>query len=816
MAVEIASQPPSGATDEKARLARAIRRVDKDEKRDSAPADNLDAGSDPADAATTHVDRAAAITTDDDDEKRRRGAADDLDLASERADAVTTQVERADTLWTDFAGGRLDIAAINNEIDTFLALLQKLDRSGRFAEQFRVARAVSRLLAVGLRWVELLRTLRRLLNSAQRLGHQEAKAWALHELGTLYLAAGELVRADQALSEASALRKQLGDTAGAAATDRNLLVLCRTLRWMVGTGRLVERKGLGRLLHMSNATLLFLVLFAAGAATAAAADGGLLGGGGRGLAIPTVTQVSPSSGPASGHTTVTIRGTGLAKATEVLFGTRPATDVRVVGDPRLVVDTPPGTGTVAVVVVAPDGRSARTPSDRFTYTAGSHGRAGGGGRGRGAGQAGGGQSSNSSKRKTQTTVTCAPKQIQIGMTTTCIAAVSPVIRSDASTPAGSVGFRSSGSGSFSGSGSCVLAQGACSVSYTPSAVGSGPQTITASYVGDSANTASSATTTETITRTGTGTMASTATSVSCSPMSVSVSSATDCKVQVSETSSPSAGKPTGSVRFRSSGAGSFSDSGACLLSDGECSVSYTPTAVGSGSRTITATYSGDARHSPSEQTTAITVTSAPLRSTQTNVDCGAGQLLIAQSTPCTATVTDIASGTPTAPAGGITFPTVAGGSFSSNTCQLTPVSGSSASTACQVTYTPDTSGTQSITAQYGGDSLHSSSQKTVQITTLRPTTTTLRCTGATAVVRVAPGCVALVEDTGPGPPLTPTGSVEFTPAASFPDGNSCTLGPDPGQTSIAGCTVPPRSETAAGAVTATYEGDAAHQGSSSS
>ena len=45
---------------------------------------------------------------------------------------------------------------------------------------------------------------------------------------------------------------------------------------------------------------------------------------------PTVTAISPSSGPAAGGTTVTITGTGLSGATAVKFGTVAATSVSVV------------------------------------------------------------------------------------------------------------------------------------------------------------------------------------------------------------------------------------------------------------------------------------------------------------------------------------------------------------------------------------------------------------------------------------------------------------------------------------------------------
>ena len=50
------------------------------------------------------------------------------------------------------------------------------------------------------------------------------------------------------------------------------------------------------------------------------------------VAAPTVTGLSPTSGPAAGGTLVTITGTGFTGATAVDFGTTPATSFTVVSD----------------------------------------------------------------------------------------------------------------------------------------------------------------------------------------------------------------------------------------------------------------------------------------------------------------------------------------------------------------------------------------------------------------------------------------------------------------------------------------------------
>ncbi len=86
---------------------------------------------------------------------------------------------------------------------------------------------------------------------------------------------------------------------------------------------------------------------------------------------PTVTGVSPPSGPTSGGTTVTITGTGLTGASAVKFGGTAATTYSVGSDGSISATSPPGTlGSVDVTVTTPGGPSATGPPDLFTYVAG--------------------------------------------------------------------------------------------------------------------------------------------------------------------------------------------------------------------------------------------------------------------------------------------------------------------------------------------------------------------------------------------------------------------------------------------------------------
>lgn len=81
---------------------------------------------------------------------------------------------------------------------------------------------------------------------------------------------------------------------------------------------------------------------------------------------PIVTGLSPSSGPEAGGTSVTITGTSLDGATSVTFGGVPAT-FTIISDTQIIVTSPPGTGSVHVVVTTPFGVSPATAADLFTY-----------------------------------------------------------------------------------------------------------------------------------------------------------------------------------------------------------------------------------------------------------------------------------------------------------------------------------------------------------------------------------------------------------------------------------------------------------------
>jgi hypothetical protein len=85
-------------------------------------------------------------------------------------------------------------------------------------------------------------------------------------------------------------------------------------------------------------------------------------------ASPSVSFVSPFTGPAAGGTLVTITGSNLAGATAVDFGFTQVTSFISDTASQIILSSPAGTGSVFVDVVTPAGTSPTSPFDQFSYT----------------------------------------------------------------------------------------------------------------------------------------------------------------------------------------------------------------------------------------------------------------------------------------------------------------------------------------------------------------------------------------------------------------------------------------------------------------
>ena len=88
------------------------------------------------------------------------------------------------------------------------------------------------------------------------------------------------------------------------------------------------------------------------------------------LPVPTLTSVSPSTGPASGGTSVTLTGTNFQAGASVQFGSASCSGVNVASATSITCTTPPhASGTVTVTVTNPDGEVA-TKTNAFFFASG--------------------------------------------------------------------------------------------------------------------------------------------------------------------------------------------------------------------------------------------------------------------------------------------------------------------------------------------------------------------------------------------------------------------------------------------------------------
>jgi hypothetical protein len=85
------------------------------------------------------------------------------------------------------------------------------------------------------------------------------------------------------------------------------------------------------------------------------------------LGSPTVTKISPTTGPVAGGTTVTVTGTNFAATSTVAVGGIAATNVHVTSTTSLTFATPAQVAGLADVVVSSFGDSPVVAADRFSY-----------------------------------------------------------------------------------------------------------------------------------------------------------------------------------------------------------------------------------------------------------------------------------------------------------------------------------------------------------------------------------------------------------------------------------------------------------------
>ena len=243
--------------------------------------------------------------------------------------------------------------------------------------------------------------------------------------------------------------------------------------------------------------------------------------------------------------------------------------------------------------------------------------------------------------------------------------------SGSGTPTGAVSLQD-GSGTMS-----TLTLVNSQASFTTSALSPGSHSITAAYNGDANFNAASSMLLETVSKDASLITPSSSANPSVFGQSVVVTATVSA-------AAPGAGTPTGAVTF-SDGVTSL---GSANLANGQAS--FTLSAPGIGSHSITANYAGDGNFSSSSSTVAQTVNKA---STSTALTSSPNPSTISQSVTFTAAVTVVAPGAGT-PTGSVTF------NDGSNQLANVPLGSNGTATFTTPTMAVNS---HSITAVYSGD-----------------------------------------------------------------------------------------------------------------
>ena len=388
---------------------------------------------------------------------------------------------------------------------------------------------------------------------------------------------------------------------------------------------------------------------------------------------------------------------------------------------------------------------------------------------------------------TTTTLATSPAAPVVGQSVTYTATVSPT-SPGAGTPTGAVTF-SGGAGQL-----CAKSlnqanpdQATCTTTYS----GPGSDSVTASYATDgNFSSSTSGAVAETISK------AQTTTAISSNPSSPVVGQDVTYTATVAPVA-PGAGIPSGTVTFTGAGGTLCTPTLNQSAPDtASCDTTYTSTAAD----TVTAKYAGNADFVTS--TSPVLDESVKPDATTTSLNSNNTTPVVGQSVTYTATVAIAAPGSGT-PTGTVTF-TGDGGVL----CNEVSLGGLSPYQAtCSASY--DATGSDSVTAEYNGDSSDEASSSSAVAVSIAPaaTSTSIGLAPASVLVGQNVTFTATVTPTAPGAG-TPTGTVRFVGDA----GVLCTASVN--SSGQATCKTS-YDNTGSDSVTATYSGDTNFSGSAS-
>ncbi|MBN9082827.1 MAG: hypothetical protein BGP04_01380 [Rhizobiales bacterium 62-17] len=452
---------------------------------------------------------------------------------------------------------------------------------------------------------------------------------------------------------------------------------------------------------------------------------------------PTVTSISPTSGPTGGGTSVVITGTNFVGVTAVRFGATNATGFTVVSPTQISATAPAGAaGTVDVTVTAGGSTSATSAADRYTYVTPTSPPTISIAFGTGSIPVGG----STSLSFTINNPNAAASLTGITFSNNLPSGLIVATPNGASGSCGGTLSATAGSGSISLSGGTLAASASCTISVNVKATSVGVKSNTTGVVGstEGGNGTTSNTASLTVTQGSTTTAVATSSNPSTFGQPVTFTATVSAVA-------PATGTPTGNVTFTVDGANQ-----ATVALNGSGQATFTSSTLAGGSHTITASYTGDSSFS-SSVSGSLTQT-VNKGGTTTAVSSGTNPSTSGQPVTFTATVAAVAPATGT-PTGNVTF--------NVDGVNQAPVALNGSG---QATFTSSTlaGGSHTITASYAGDSSFNTSTSPGLTQTVNKGGTTTTVTSGTNPstsgqnVTFTATVAAVSPATG-----TPTGNVTF-------------------------------------------------------
>jgi hypothetical protein len=143
-----------------------------------------------------------------------------------RTDDLNPWLNRAITYFTAWAERhRRNANTLLDECEALLSVQDRASENRRWGEVLHLGRLLDPALAIGCRFGAWQVALERCVVASKATSDRSSEAWALHQLGSRAVCVGEPAVARAHLHDATAMRRALGDNAGAAASNRTLALV---------------------------------------------------------------------------------------------------------------------------------------------------------------------------------------------------------------------------------------------------------------------------------------------------------------------------------------------------------------------------------------------------------------------------------------------------------------------------------------------------------------------------------------------------------------------------------------------------------------